>query len=54
MDTLGIMQALNICSGLLDDPLDSPTFTNLLLYFTRCAARPLGFFFFSAFATLGV
>jgi len=33
---------------------DAPTFTNRRLYLMRCAARPFGFFFLSAFATLGV
>jgi len=32
----------------------APTFTNRRLYLMRCAARPFGFFFLSAFATLGV
>ena len=32
----------------------APTFTNRRLYLMRCAARPFGFFFLSAFATFGV
>ena len=34
--------------------IHSPTFTKRRLYLRRCAARPFGFFFFSAGATFGV
>ena len=37
-----------------DSPAYLPTFTNRLLYLILFIARPLGFFFFSCFATFGV
>jgi hypothetical protein len=47
----GRLQLLTTCSS---DNINSPTLTNRLLYLIRFMARPVGFFFFSCFGTLGV
>jgi len=49
-----LSQSLEECAASRHRSMNSPTFTNLLLYLIRFIARPLGCFFLSCFCTFGV